>query len=236
MSIQGHTAFEVPRLRGPVNDYANIIDNNIEQQLNYALRVLKKQSGGTELAVLTVPSLEGSAIEQASFSVVDSWGLGNEKKDNGLLLLIAQKEKRIRIEVGQAHEGRLTDAHAKRIIDETMVPMMRSGDPNGSILIGVLQITQKTHPEVDMQSLLGQKILGQKGGHRKKSLEWIISLLVILIVFIFGGRGGLLGLFIGSSLSRGGFGGGSFGGGGFGGGSFGGGGGGFSGGGASGGW
>ena len=245
-SFHSLAAFKPPPLRGPINDYANILNESTERQLGQALRSLKKQAGGTELAVLTLPTLEGLSIEQASFAVVDSWGLGGSKKDNGVLLLIAQKERRIRIEVGQGFEGQLTDAYAKRIVDESMVPLMRSGDPNGSVLVGVLQIVQRIHPKMDMKPFLQQgKYPGKKRGLRsKKSLNWI-SLLVLLIVFIFGGRGGLLGLFLGISYNNyrgggffgtGGLGGGGFGGGGFGGGSFGGGGGGFSGGGASGGW
>ncbi len=230
-------SFKPPPLRGPVSDYADIIDNNTERQLNHALRILKKRGGGTELAVLTVSSLEGSTIEQASFNVVDHWGLGSKEKDNGVLLLIAKKERRIRIEVGQDHEGALTDAHAKRIIDEAMVPMMRSGNPSGAVLIGVFQITKRIHPEVDMESLLGGQKNFQKTSHGDKSLNWL-QILFLLFLLIFCGRGGLLGILIGGSYGsyRGsGFGSGGFGGG-LGGGFFGGGGGGFSGGGASGGW
>ncbi len=238
-AIQSETSFKVPPLRGPVNDYADMIDNRTELQLNHALRVLKKQSGGTELAVLTVPSLEGNSLEQASFDIVDHWKIGSEEKDNGVLLFIAKKERRIRIEVGQGHEGTLTDAYAKRIIDEAMVPMMRSGDSNGAILVGVFQIIRRIHPEINMEPLLGQKNMMQRRSHRRESLNGL-HLLFLIIFLIFFGRGGFLGFLIGSSLGRnryygGGFGGGGFGGGGFGGG-FGGGGGGFSGGGASGGW
>ena len=146
-------SFKVPPLRGPVNDYAKILDPSTKEKLNQILRQLKKESQGTELAILTLPNLEGLSIEQASFAVVDAWQLGGEKKDNGILLLISKKERRIRIEVGQGHEGNLTDAYAKRIIDEIMVPLMQSGDTNSSILLGVYQITQKIHPEIDVKHL-----------------------------------------------------------------------------------
>ena len=232
---QSEASFKVPPLRGPVNDYANMIDERTEAQLTQTLRVLKKQSGGTELAVLTVPGLEGNSLEQASFDIVDHWKLGDKEKDNGVLLFIAKKERRIRIEVGQGHEGTLTDAYAKRIIDEAMVPMMRSGDSSGSILIGVFQIIKRIHPEINMETLPGQKNMMQRRSHRRKSLNGL-HLLFLIIFLVFFGRGGFLGFLIGSSLgSHRHYGGGGFGGGGFGGG-FGGGGGGFSGGGASGGW
>lgn len=225
--------FKVPPLRGPVNDYAHIVPPHTEQQLNQALKTLKKLSGGTELAILTLPQLAGLSIEQASFRIVDQWGLGDRQKDNGVLLLIAQKERRIRIEVGQSHEATLTDAYAKRIIDEFMVPLMRMGKPSQSLLVGTMEIIKRIHPEIKMDSLL----IPTAGSHHKKPVksfyQWILIILFILLS-IFGGRGGLLGFFMGSALGgrrrrHTGFGGGFSGG-------FGGGGGGFSGGGASGGW
>ena len=234
VSSRSDASFKVPPLRGPVNDYANMIDDKTETQLDRALRIFKKQSGGTELAVLTVPSLEGSSLEQASLDVVDHWRLGSREKDNGVLLFIAKKERRIRIEVGQGHEGNLSDAYAKRIIDEAMVPMMRSGNPSRSILIGVFQIAKRAHPEINMESLLGQKNLMQKTSRLdQKTFDFYFFLLLFFLIFC--GRGGLLGFLIGSSLGGGRHYGGGFGSGDFGGG-FGGGGGGFSGGGASGGW
>ena len=193
-------SFQVPPLRGLVNDHAEIINPSVRIKLNQVLRSLKERSQGTEIAILTVPNLGGQSIEQASFAVVDAWGLGDKEKDNGVLLLVAQKEKRIRIEVGQGHEGNLTDAQAKRIIDETMVPLMRSSNPSDSILLGVFQIAQAVHPEIDLSPLLGAANMnvGRRRGTRGKgSPRWLGLLFFMVIAFTFGGRGGLLGFFLG---------------------------------------
>lgn len=233
--------FKVPTLSGSVVDAADFLSSATERQLAAALFEIKRQGGGTEIAVLTVNNLGGLSIEQASIQVVDEWKLGSEEKDNGVLLLCSREERRVRIEVGQGLEGVLTDAHAKRIIDETIVPLFRSGEMEQGVLAGVYQIAKHTNPELDFEQIFGKQSRNwsrPRGGD--EGFGWVIPLL-FLIFMIFGGRGRggmaggfLTGMLLGSMGNRryhgGGFGGGFSGGGGFGGG------GGFSGGGASGGW
>ena len=224
--------FVVPALKAPVNDYAKIIPSRTEAQLNQALRALKK-SGGSQISILTIENLGGSSIEQASIQVTDQWKLGGESLDNGVLLLIALKEKKIRIEVGQGLEGLLTDAHSKRIIDESMVPMIRSGDFPGAVMLGSYQVAQKANPSLEVDRFFSSTSRPWKSGSKRRKGTSLLSLIIyglIIIFFLATGRGGLLLVLLGSSMGRGG---------GFrsrGGGGFGGGGGGFSGGGASGGW
>jgi uncharacterized protein len=235
--------FQVPRLSGPVVDEGGFLSASAEQQIAAALTEIKRQGAGTEIDVLTVEDLGGLTIEQASIQVADQWQLGSADKDNGVLLMFAQKERRARIEVGQGLEGNLTDAHAKRIIDETIVPLFRSGNTDQGILLGVYQVAQRTNPELNLEQIFGAESTQWKKRQRSRGrggFGFIIPIIFILL-FIFGGRGrgrggrggGLFtGLLLGSMIGggRGYGGGGGFGGGGFGGG------GGFSGGGASGGW
>lgn len=231
--------FKVPPLSGPVVDQANMLSPSFKRQLTQSLYDLRKLSGGDilEIAVLTVPDLGGLPIEQASIQVVDEWKLGGAKHDNGLLLMIAEKERKIRIEVGQGLEGSVTDAFSMQVID-SMTPLFRSGQVNEGVLLGVMSIAQKALPDKDVSAIFGAQSNSeweQKSNHR--SGLGYIPIIFFILIFLFGGRGtrnGLLAAFLlggmGGSGRRGG------GGGGFGGGSFGGGGGGFSGGGASGGW
>ena len=223
-------AFDVPRLTGPVVDRAGMLSSAAEQQIADALRRLQQQPGGMQIAVLTVPDLGGETIEQASIQVAEAWQLGNEATDKGVLLMVAKAERRIRIEVGQGLEGDLPDAHAKRIIDEAMTPLFRSGNVDQGILVGVYQIAQRVHPDLDVAPLFqGSPQRDWQTAHRSGRGIGALLTILFLLLLLFGGRGmggGLLG------GSRGGYGGGGFGGGG----GFSGGGGGFSGGGASGGW
>lgn len=232
----GAQDFAVPPLRHHVNDYASILPAQTERQLNNTLTAVKDKTG-IELVVLTVSSLDGVPIESASIKVVDQWKLGTAKEDKGLLLFVALKDRKIRIEVGQGLEGTLTDADSKRIIDQSMVPLMRSQNYSDAIVLATFQMLSTAAPETDFKPFYEGHIQSQslKKPSRKKS-SWIIIVFWILLIF-FGGRSGLLPLILLGGMGRGHYrGGGGFGGGGFGGGGGLGGGGGFSGGGASGGW
>ena len=238
-------AFDVPRLTGPVVDRAGMLSAAAEDQISAALTQLQRQPGGAQIAVLTVPDLGDETIEQASIQVVDAWQLGSEAGDDGILLMVAQDERRIRIEVGQGLEGNLPDAYARRIIDEAMRPLFRSGNVDQGILVGVYQIAQRVHPDLDVAPLFqaSQRHDWQSSHRTQRGGGSLIPILFLgLLLFAGRGLGGgllggmLLGSMVGRGYGRGGFGGGGFGGGGFGGGGFSGGGGGFSGGGASGGW
>lgn len=223
-------ALDVPKLLAPITDQAGLLSSQVRESLNAALYNVKKETG-SEIAVLTVKSLEGESIEGYAMKVADQWKLGSEKKDNGVLFLIALGEKQMRIEVGQGHEGDIPDAKAGHIISGVKTYFKR-GDFQSGVILGVDQIaknigaTLKDTPKVSNKG-------ARKGG------STLLFFVIIILSFLFGGRrggGGLLaGLMLGSAMgggSRSSYGGS----GGFGGGSFGGGGGGFSGGGASGGW
>ncbi len=224
--------FQVPPLTGPVVDDAGILDSSTRAALERGLYGLREK-GGSQINVLTVKSLEEMPIEQAGIKVFDTWKLGGTKTDNGALLLVAPNERRVRIEVGQGLEGSLTDADSKRIIEEAILPLFRSGDFNSGVLVGVYQIVRKTDPDFDLKPYLENQIRRPARGNRGGGLPGWLVILIILAFFIFRGGGGGGRRFRRSGIYYGGWGGGF--GGGFGsGGGFGGGGGGWSGGGGSG--
>jgi uncharacterized protein len=230
--------FEIPALRSAVTDRAGILSPTTREQLESALQHLH-EVGGTQLAVLTVPDLAGLTIEQASIRVVDAWKLGSKQADNGVLLMVAPNDRRIRIEVGQGLEGALTDAYSKRIIDEGITPLFREGDMNGGITFGVFQIARITNPDVDLAPYLEGHLRNPRNRTQREASPWQLLFFGLMMLFVFSSRSGILPfLLLGSMGGRGARGGmGGFGGGGGGGfGGFSGGGGGFSGGGASGGW
>jgi uncharacterized protein len=218
-------ALDVPSPSGYVTDRADMLSAATEQRLERALRSFE-ESDSTQIAVLTVSSLEGEALEEYSLKVAETWGIGQKEHDNGALLLVARDDRKVRIEVGYGLEGRLTDLLAGRIIDNEITPRFRQGDFDGGITAGVGAMVQAVRGEYQGE--------GRPSGKRKRSPFGLLFFL-----FFFGPV--LLRLFLPHSRSRrggfwyGGFGGGSSGGG-FGGGGFSGGGGGFGGGGASGSW
>ncbi len=127
MASSAVLALEVPYLAGRVNDQANLLEDGFEGQLEERLRLLEEETGA-QVAVLTIPSLEGDPLEDFSMRVVETWKLGRAGADDGVLILIARDERRMRIEVGYGLEPVLTDAEAGRIVSRMMAPKFRSGD------------------------------------------------------------------------------------------------------------
>lgn len=226
---------DIPAFRAPVVDEAGVFSRGFEVRLGETLEKVRRQ-GGPQIAVLTLPDLENESIEQTSILVAEAWQMGTAEKDNGVLILIAQKQKRVRIEVGQGLEGDLTDFESSRIINQIMLPLFKNGEMESGLLLGVARIVQVTAPELDVDQLFGSQneFRPQDSREKSKGSRWLSILIFIAMAFLFirHPRLFLLILLSGAGRRGGGFGGGSFGGGGFGGG----GGGGFSGGGASGGW
>ncbi len=125
-------AAELPALTGRVVDNAGLLDAETEAALVVRLADFEQKSSD-QIVVATIDSLDGEAIEPFANRLFRAWGLGQAGEDNGILLLVAKADRRMRIEVGYGLEGTLTDLHAKLIIENTMVPAFRAGDFSGGI-------------------------------------------------------------------------------------------------------
>lgn len=125
-------ALELPALTGRVVDNAGIIDTATKAALEARLSGFEVESAD-QIVVATIPSLEGEVLEDFANRLFRAWGLGREGLNNGVLLLVARDDRKIRIEVGYGLEGTLTDLHSKLIIENTMAPAFRSGDFSGGI-------------------------------------------------------------------------------------------------------
>lgn len=222
-------ALEIPAPRGYVNDFAGLLSDQTRQGVESFLRDFER-SDSTQLVVVTLPSLEGGALEEVALKIAEQWQIGQKGKDNGALLLIVKDERKLRIEVGMGLEGRLTDLLAGRIVDNEIRPRFKQGDFDGGVIAGVKAMAEAVRGEY--------KGTGKTARRANKGMPWwlfplLFFVLPLLMRFsaphsrIGGHRPG--GFWIGG----GGFGGGGFGGGG---GGFSGGGGGFGGGGSSGSW
>lgn len=129
-------ALNFPTLSGRIVDQANIVSAETRQTIEPKLADLESKSG-IQLVVATVASLEGQEIEPYANELFRTWKLGEKAKNNGVLLLVAPNEHRVRIEVGYGLEGTLTDALSKVIITNAITPRFKTGDFNGGITRGV---------------------------------------------------------------------------------------------------
>lgn len=131
---------------GFVNDFANVLSAGERSALEQTLQQ-NKQETGNEIAVVTVPNLGGDTVENFAEKLFQEWGIGEEGKDNGALLLVAIEDRAVRIEVGYGLEGALTDSIAGRIIRNDMTPQFREGNYYEGIAKAVEQMVAVTKGE-----------------------------------------------------------------------------------------
>lgn len=172
------SGLEVPQLQGRVNDYGAMLSNGTKQQLDQLLQVLEQQES-TQLVVLIINSLEGDNLESFSIRVVEKWKIGQKGLDNGVLLLIAKEDRKLRIEVGYGLEGKLTDLVAGRIIRDVITPEFKMGDFNQGVIDGVNSIANVVRGEFDNQM---QKIDARE--QRRNHRDGMIGFIVFIFFFI----------------------------------------------------
>jgi uncharacterized protein len=129
-------AADVPYLSGRVVDDAEILQPATRDRLNTALKA-HEQATGNQIVILTVPTIGDESIEEYATRVFENWKLGQKGKDNGVLLVVVPKDRKMRIEVGYGLEGTLTDVAAARIIRNVMTPQFRAGDYDKGLTEGV---------------------------------------------------------------------------------------------------
>jgi len=185
-------AADVPFLTGRVVDEAKILSAAAKQNISQ-MSEQHEQATGNQVVVLTMPSLEGESIEGYATRVFDAWKLGQKGKDNGVLVIVAPNDRKMRIEVGYGLEGTLTDAGASRIIRETMTPQFKSGNYEAGIQAGVTAIVQTLEGQGDWNAPGAES----SSGGAKMAFSDIESQLppwpmrILLGAFIFG----IIGLF-----------------------------------------
>lgn len=235
--IAAANALALPAPQGHVSDFANVLSGDMKYRIE-SLAASFQTETGNEIAVVTVESLDDQPVENYTFDLYQKWGIGKKGKDNGILILVAPNERKIRIEVGYGLEPIINDAVAGRIIRETMIPWFKNNDYNLGILNGLSETIQIISSKEGLSFDVGKAAGLNKGlpqlrhtgmMETKKPFNWLqgIGTLIFLLFFIpFFIRHPFLALFLlsgfgGGRRSSGGFGGGF---GGFGGGSSGGGG------------
>ncbi len=186
-----------------VHDEANVLSAGAKVELEAILKA-ERDSTSNQIAVLIVPSLEGEPIEEYSLRVAEKWKLGKKDKDNGVLLLLSTGDKKLRIEVGEGHEGALTDALSNRIIRNEISPHFRQGDYDGGVQAGVMAI---------IRAIKGQYVNNDPPPARRGRSPWVTLIFIILIAIFAarrrkGGGGGMggywaAGSILGSGLGRG---------------------------------
>lgn len=187
------TAFaaDVPYLSGRVVDNAEILSAATKQKLGARLKA-HEQETTNQIAVLTVPSLEGESVESYAEQVFNTWKLGQKGKDNGVLVLVAPNERRMRIEVGYGLEGTLTDVAASRIIRNVMTPRFKEGGFDAGVEQGVAAVIGQLTGAAEVPADDARPaVAGKKSDKFFEGPDLSITERILIGAFIFG----IIGLF-----------------------------------------
>lgn len=167
-----------PALTGRIVDNAGLLTPEDKAAIEEELKALEAKATD-QIAVLTTPSLQGYEIEDYGYRLGRAWGIGQKDKNNGAVLIVAPKERKVRIEVGRGLEPILTDTMSRLIVDQTILPAFRRGDFSGGIRAGVR----------DMKDvLLGDAEAVKeraKGGLPGPDVDWVALVFLAIWVAIF---------------------------------------------------
>ncbi len=137
-----------PTLTGRVVDQADVLPAQVEADLSAKLEALEA-STGRQLVIVTTSSLQGYEIEEYGYQLGRAWGIGDSKKDTGVLFIVAPNERRVRIEVGYGLEPILTDALSNAILQEKVLPHFRDGDIADGVVAGAEGLVEQLSLPVD---------------------------------------------------------------------------------------
>ena len=164
---------ERPQPARLVNDLANIMQPAEQQQLERKLRAYM-DSTSTQVVVVTIPTNDGNAMIDISLGILRNWGVGQKGKDNGIVILVAMAEKKVRIETGYGMEGALNDAKVGRIISQVIMPAFKQGLFYEGLDGGTNSV---------MKAASGEFEADETGGGGSDILFIFIVFLLIMIVF-----------------------------------------------------
>lgn len=216
LPVQADSDSFLQRLRptGHVNDFASVM-RSADRDATEGILTELEQKSGAQVAIVTLKSLDGGSIDDFSTRLFERWKIGQKGKDNGLLLVAAMDERKVRIETGYGFESVLPDAATGRLMDQYIVPAFRKGDYSGGLRSGAVALAAvaASAAGVELTGVPDQiRYTRAAQGHRGGGILQIIILIILVIAVI---RHPWLLLFMlssGGGSRGGGFGGGGFGG------------------------
>lgn len=184
----------IPALSSPVTDVTQTLSPQAQQSLAQKLNQFSQEKG-SQIAILIVDSTQPEDIAQFGIRVAEAWKIGRDKQDDGVIIIVAKADRKMRIEVGYGLEGAIPDLVAKRIVSETMAPHFRQGDFEGGLNAAVDQLMALIAGEALSAP---QKQYSSAGG----LLDWLP---ILMFVAIFTGMilRSLFGTYAGSALNGG---------------------------------
>ena len=168
-----------------VNDLAGMLPDGAADRME-SLLAAYEDSTSTQIAVVLVPDLEGYEVADYASRLFEEWKIGQQGVNNGLLILVARDDRKIRLETGYGLEERLTDALSRRIIEQDILPLLRNGDVEGGIMAGMYRIAEVLSGAYEAPA-------DEKPGFGKyiiRNFPFLLAILIVLLLMKAGGSGG----------------------------------------------
>jgi uncharacterized protein len=209
MAAQAQT---FPKLSGRVVDAAHLLSADQAAQLTQLSEQIE-QASSRQFVVATIPDLQGYPIEDYGYRLGRAWGIGQKDAKNGIILIVAPNERKVRIEVGYGLEPVMTDALASVIINQTILPEFKAGDMAGGIVAGAQAIGEQMKLPLEAAEVRAKEQIDKSAAsnNRKRSgggFPWGLLFWGIILVFVilpmFARRGGRKGPWGGQRYSSGG--------------------------------
>ena len=170
-----------PELTGRIVDNANLLNADDRAAIEAELKAIEDKSTD-QVVVVTLPDLGGYAIDDYGYQLGRKWGIGQKGKDNGVLLIVAPKDRKVRIETGRGLEAHLTDAMSRIIIENAILPKFRRGDFSGGIRDGVRDI--KATIEGDAEAVK-ERARGRVGEHQETDYTALIMIAIWIAIILY---------------------------------------------------
>lgn len=179
LSAQAQT---FPKLTGQVVDAAHVLNPS-------QIAALTAQSAEIEAAstrqfiVATIPDLEGYPIEDYGYRLGREWKIGQKDANNGILLIIAPNDRKVRIEVGYGLEPIMTDALSSQIVRNTILPKFKAGDLPGGIIAGAGEIAEQMKLPLEAGEARAAALVKKKPRSKGSSGDWVVAIIIMIIIF-----------------------------------------------------
>ena len=198
--LSSQAQVKYPQYSGYVNDYAGILTTQEEAKLNGLLGELDRKTTA-QVAVLTIETTSGISIEEYAVELFQKWGIGQKGKDNGLLLLVSVKDRKVRIEVGYGLEGAVTDAISSQVIRNIIIPHFKQSDYGQGVILAAVTLSDliAKNYNVELSGIDKTQVVEFKD-ESTSILQFLFTLFFILLILGF--RMGLLGFLLFSAVGR----------------------------------
>ncbi len=168
---------EIPALQTPVTDLTQTLTPEEQAALNQSLSQFAQQTG-SQIAILLLPSTQPEDIAQFGIRLAEAWKIGRAKQDDGIIVIVAKQDRKMRIEVGYGLEGAIPDAVAKRLISEQMAPAFKQGQ----FYAGLQQVSTQL-----MRLIQGEQLPPPEPARKAQTEDWLSWLPILMFAAIMGG-------------------------------------------------